>query len=131
MKRNSKTSLFLMELILAILIFSLCGAVCVQLFVQAHLTEQRACDLSAAALLCDSAAAMIQSGEKSPDAEPAFYDASFHSCSASDAIWQLTVSAYPSEDVPCVHICMTAWDPVQAASGTYSPSVLYEIYAGY
>lgn len=131
MKQKSKSGLFLMELILSILIFSLCSAVCVQLFVQAHLTEQRASDLSKAILLCETTAAMIQSGENSPEMEPSFYDSTFQPCDASDAVWQLTVSTYSSENVPCVHICVTDWDSIQAVSDSYSPSVLYEIYAGY
>lgn len=36
-KTTSKSALFLMELILAILFFSLASAVCIQLFVKAHL----------------------------------------------------------------------------------------------
>lgn len=35
-RNTSRTGLFLMELILAILFFSLSGSVCVQLFIQAH-----------------------------------------------------------------------------------------------
>ena len=37
---NSKTSLFLMELIIVILFFSVSAAVCVQLFFSAHKTDQ-------------------------------------------------------------------------------------------
>lgn len=131
MKQKSKTSLFLMELIFAILIFSLCSAICVQLFVRAHQTEQKASDLSKAVLLCDSIAAMIQSGEISPETESYFYDSSFQLCEASEAVWKLSVSTYSSEKVPCAHISITAWDPKQTASDSDSPSVLYEIYAGY
>jgi len=36
---NSKTSLFLMELIIVIMFFSICGAVCVQLFFHTHQTD--------------------------------------------------------------------------------------------
>lgn len=38
--KSSKTSLFLMELIIVILFFSICGAVCVQLFMHTHLTDK-------------------------------------------------------------------------------------------
>ncbi|MBQ8326668.1 MAG: hypothetical protein IJX86_06310 [Lachnospiraceae bacterium] len=37
MKRNSKSSLFLIELIIVILFFSIAGAVCIQLFVKSYL----------------------------------------------------------------------------------------------
>lgn len=38
--KSTKTSLFLMELIIAILFFSLSAAVCVQLFVKSHIISQ-------------------------------------------------------------------------------------------
>ena len=47
---NSKTSLFLMELIIAILFFSITGAVCVKLFVNAHITAQHSVDLTNAVM---------------------------------------------------------------------------------
>ena len=40
MKTNSKTSLFLMELIIVILFFSIAAVVCVQLFVNAYSTNE-------------------------------------------------------------------------------------------
>ena len=40
MKKNSKTSLFLMELIIVILFFSIAAVVCVQLFVNAYTTNE-------------------------------------------------------------------------------------------
>lgn len=39
MKQQSKSSLFLIELIIAILFFSTCSAVCVQLFAKSHTTS--------------------------------------------------------------------------------------------
>ena len=43
---SSKSSLFLMELILSILFFSLASAVCVQLFVKSHLISRQSTDLT-------------------------------------------------------------------------------------
>lgn len=48
MKTKSRTSLVLMELIITILFFSLCSAVCVQFFVNAHLTSKKAQELNRA-----------------------------------------------------------------------------------
>lgn len=42
--RHSKTSLFLMELIIAILFFSLSGTVCIQLFAKAHIISRNTVD---------------------------------------------------------------------------------------
>ena len=49
-QRNSNLSLFLMELILAILFFSLSAAVCVRLFVSAHLLSENTSDLNNATI---------------------------------------------------------------------------------
>ena len=46
MNKNSRTSLFLMELIISILLFSITSAVCSQLFVQTHIIEKETKELS-------------------------------------------------------------------------------------
>ncbi len=53
MKResSSKTSLFLMEMIISILFFAIVGAVCIRLFVSAHLLAKESADLSQATLI--------------------------------------------------------------------------------
>lgn len=43
---SSKTSLFLMELIIAIFFFSLAGAVCIQLFVRSHVISNSSVELN-------------------------------------------------------------------------------------
>ncbi|WP_049945904.1 hypothetical protein [Butyrivibrio sp. LC3010] len=43
---HSKTSLFLMELIIAILFFSISGAICVQLFVQSHSLSEASVEMN-------------------------------------------------------------------------------------
>lgn len=48
MKTKSRTSLVLMELIITILFFSICSAVCVQLFVAAHIRSIEAKELNCA-----------------------------------------------------------------------------------
>ena len=51
-RKGSKSALFLMELILAILFFAAASAVCVQLFVKAHLMSQDTVDLNRAVARC-------------------------------------------------------------------------------
>ena len=46
MRKNSSSSLFLMELIIAILFFSLASTVCIQLFVKAHLLTERSVNIN-------------------------------------------------------------------------------------
>ena len=46
MRKNSSSSLFLMELIIAILFFSLTSTVCIQLFVKAHLLTEESVNIN-------------------------------------------------------------------------------------
>lgn len=54
--KASKSGLFLMELILSILFFSLSSAICVQLFVKSHLISQKSVSLNHAIELCQNVA---------------------------------------------------------------------------
>ena len=47
-KKKRSTSLFLIELMIALLFFSLAATICIQFFVQAHLQNRQAADLSQA-----------------------------------------------------------------------------------
>lgn len=52
--KSSKSSLFLMEMIIAILFFSLASAVCIQLFVKAHLLGKTTTEENKALLMCQN-----------------------------------------------------------------------------
>ncbi|MDE5910576.1 MAG: hypothetical protein K2H52_17875 [Lachnospiraceae bacterium] len=54
--KSSKSGLFLMEMILSVLFFSLSSAVCVQLFVKSHLISQQSVDLNCAVEHCQNVA---------------------------------------------------------------------------
>lgn len=53
---SSKTGLFLMELIISLLFFSLAGAICIQLFVQSHLLSNKSVDLKHSVLWAQNVA---------------------------------------------------------------------------
>lgn len=55
-RQTSKTGLFLMELMMAILFFCLASAVCVQMFVKGHLLSNESVDLNHAVVRCESLA---------------------------------------------------------------------------
>ncbi|MBO6240398.1 MAG: hypothetical protein J6O61_06090 [Butyrivibrio sp.] len=55
-KGSSNTSLFLMELIIAIFFFSLCAAVCVRLFFESHKVAEQTVNLNNAVLWSESLA---------------------------------------------------------------------------
>ncbi len=107
--RAQSSSLFLMELILAILFFSITSAVCVQFFVKSHLLSKESKTLSQAVSECsgiaeitsvsdsaDAAAALLR--DRYPDSDtgqaagsPAviYYDGSFSPCEEGDAVYTL------------------------------------------
>ena len=57
---TSKSGLFLMELIMSIMFFSLASAVCVELFVRSHTLSKSSVELNHAVVECDSVAEFIQ-----------------------------------------------------------------------
>ena len=67
MKRKNRprsSSLFLMELILAILFFSIASAVCVQFFVKSHLLSRSSDALNYAANECASVAELLDTANR-------------------------------------------------------------------
>ncbi|MBA4700844.1 MAG: hypothetical protein H2212_15590 [Ruminococcus sp.] len=108
--RANSSSLFLLELILAILFFSIASAVCVQFFVKSHLLSQDAWKLNISVNEVSSATELIQ---VSPDARSAidlihteypdseisdvskisvYYDRDFLSCAKAQAVYCLEIS---------------------------------------
>lgn len=62
MKRmSSRSGLFLLELIISILFFSLASAICIQLFVQAHLMDRNNKNLTNAVQVCENFAEVYTS----------------------------------------------------------------------
>ena len=66
MKARSKTSLFLIEMILMVLFFSLSAAVCMQFFASAQTTSQNSRDLNNAVLYAQSAAECYKAANGDP-----------------------------------------------------------------
>lgn len=66
--RARSSSLFLLELILAILFFSLASAVCVQFFVKAHLLSHNARNLNHAVNECSGIAEIVDAADGADDA---------------------------------------------------------------
>ena len=62
-KNSSRSGLFLMEIILAILAFSVVSAICLQLFVKAHNLGQDTKDLDMAVREASSIASIINQSE--------------------------------------------------------------------
>lgn len=114
-RNSSKSSLFLIELIIAILFFSIGSAVCVRAFVKAHSLSTEAKDLSFASAQVSSMASVLKYTDRSyasirehfPDAAKSgddflvFYDEEGTSCPEKDAVF--TLHAETSEESGMIH----------------------------
>lgn len=118
-RHNNTSSLFLLELILAVLFFSVASALCIQIFTKAHLMSQDARDLNFAVNEVSSMAEQISAGTLHSDtaassddtaSDPstqmpddslqdaaAYYDSSYVSCKKADAVYVLTVHYEPED----------------------------------
>ena len=116
-RHNNISSLFLLELILAVLFFSVASALCIQIFTKAHLMSQDARDLNFAVNEVSSMAEQISAGTLHSDtaassddtaSDPstqmpddslqdaaAYYDSGYASCEKADAVYVLTVHYEP------------------------------------
>ena len=59
-KSSSKSPLFLMELTIVILFFSLCSAICMNIFASSQITSQKATSLTGSVLACQSVSAVYK-----------------------------------------------------------------------
>lgn len=127
-RHNNTSSLFLLELILAVLFFSVASALCIQIFTKAHLMSQDARDLNFAVNEVSSMAEQISADTLHPDtaassddtaSDPstqmpddslqdaaAYYDSSYASCEKADAVYVLTVHYEPEHTLLKAHISM-------------------------
>ena len=134
-RHNNTSSLFLLELILAVLFFSVASALCIQIFTKAHLMSQDARDLNFAVNEVSGMAEQISSGTLHPataassgdtaassddtasdpstqisnDAwqdDTAYYDSSYASCEKANAVYVLTVHYEPEDTLLKAHISM-------------------------
>ena len=127
-RHNNTSSLFLLELILAVLFFSVASALCIQIFTKAHLMSQDASDLNFAVNEVSSMAEQISAGTLHSDtaassddtaSDPstqmpddslqdaaAYYDSSYASCEKADAVYVLTVHYEPEDTLLKAHISM-------------------------
>ena len=127
-RHNNTSSLFLLELILAVLFFSVASGLCIQIFTKAHLMSQDARDLNFAVNEVSSMAEQISAGTLHSDtaassddtaSDPstqmpddslqdaaAYYDSSYASCKKADAVYVLTVHYEPEDTLLKAHISM-------------------------
>lgn len=92
LRTHSKSSLFLMEMILSIFILVLAATVCLQLFAAAKIQRQKARDLNHIQELTTSIGEMLE-GHNADDLESVqyFYDHNWKQCSKDLAKYTLSV----------------------------------------
>ena len=123
-QNNTRSSLFLIELIIAILFFSLGAAVCVQAFVKAHTVTEEARDLSFASSAVSSAASVVKYTDGTLDQIQAYfpeafadgedvsvcYDGGFAPCPADQAVYTMRIHTGAQEDILTADIRMDGRD---------------------
>ncbi|MCR4749472.1 MAG: hypothetical protein K5877_06770 [Lachnospiraceae bacterium] len=106
--QKSKAGLFLMELLIALLFFSIAGAVCLSLFVGAHTTNELSQNLSHASVLLTNYCEDLYSEEITSDSNPneatVYYNEALMICDPSNASFCLTSSTEKKADFLITHI---------------------------
>lgn len=108
---KSKTSLFLMELIITILFFSICSGICMQLFVRSHLISKQTWELNKAVEKAQGFAEVMRGTDGTieemlevyPDGVrggeayfSVFYDSDFLPCEYTEAEYAADVTLEPN-----------------------------------
>lgn len=119
MKSHSKSGLFLLELLLTILIFSVCAGVCVLVFAQSASFAAESRDLNNAVILAQNAAENLKGGTWTLSDSETFYNKELKMCGENSGYYKVTVTLGENQqDVRFFRVCV-----YQAESG----EALYEI----
>lgn len=101
-----KSSLFLMELIIAILFFALASTVCIRFFARAYELNRQAEELNMAVNRVTAKAETLLQGDTASTA-PEYYGTDFRSCSSQNAVYELTVTETYDHKIRCFLITVT------------------------
>lgn len=91
-----RSSLFLLELMIAILFFSLASAVCVQIFVKAHTISRETQELNMAVEKISGYTEIFLAGQLVEDTE-VYYDSKWKECGRKNAAYEIKVDIEPSD----------------------------------
>lgn len=113
MKRvSSRSSLLLIEIIIAILIFSVASAVCLQLFAKSHTLSKRTEELDIAVREATSVSELLAQGDTlkknltrfypyadiTPDSAVIYYDIDFQPCERRQSYFQMNILPSSRQD---------------------------------
>ena len=113
-----KTGLFLMELIIAILFFSLAAAICIQLFVKSHMISERSIALNHSILLAQNTAEIFYATNGDPEKMASLLGCGESSGTAAvaDSDNASTLTLFYTDKFDCL-------DPAQAASAVFQQTI--------
>lgn len=138
--KHSHSALFLMELIISILFFSLASTVCIQLFAKAHLLSEKSANENNAVIKSQNLAesflatngnlsqmAEIFSGSANDDTLELFYNKDWDICSENDAYFKAVLTVSLEENgLNKADICIETLEK-NNTENIYSLSVLQHI----
>lgn len=107
--RKSKAALFLMELLIVLLFFSIACGVCLQLFAYAHLTNKNSKALSDANAIFTNVAEKFYSSDEYSDIEQTsiYYDYHLQECTKEYASFIVSISTSSNENITICHISIS------------------------
>ncbi|WP_337663590.1 hypothetical protein [Suilimivivens sp.] len=113
-----KTSLFLMELIIAILFFSLAATICIQLFVKSHMISERSIALNHSILLAQNTAEIFYATNGDPEKMASLLGCGESSGTAAiaDSDNASTLTLFYTDKFDCL-------DPAEAASAVFQQTI--------
>lgn len=113
-----KTGLFLMELIIAILFFSLAAAICIQLFVKSHMISERSIALNHSILLAQNTAEIFYATNGDPEKMASLLGCGESSDTAAiaDSDNASTLTLFYTDKFDCL-------DPAEAASAVFQQTI--------
>ena len=100
-----RSSLFLLELMIAILFFCLASAVCVQIFVKAHMISRETHELNTALEKVSGYTELFLADAMEEDTE-VYYDSDWEECSKKEASYVIQIQVKP--DGKLMHGTFTA-----------------------
>ena len=113
-----KTGLFLMELIIAILFFSLASAICIQLFVKSHMISERSIALNHSILLAQNTAEIFYATNGDPEKMASLLGCGESSGTAAvaDSDNASTLTLFYTDKFDCL-------DPAEAAFAVFQQTI--------
>lgn len=113
-----KTGLFLMELIIAILFFSLAATICIQLFVKSHMISERSIALNYSILLAQNTAEIFYATNGDPEKMASLLGCGESSGTAAiaDSDNASTLTLFYTDKFDCL-------DPAEAASAVFQQTI--------